>query len=280
MSTEHQLLVGLLKKLKSDTLVLPTLPEVAIRVQEVVGQADSSLKDVAEVIGQDAAISARLIKVANSALYSRGVKAENINNAVSRIGLVQIKSIVTSIAMEQLFISTNEMVWEVMDEVWTTSIEVTSAACAMLQVYKAKHPQSPLNYDTLTLAGLVHNIGALPVLTEAESHPELFTSVEQLRVLVRKLQGPIGRAVLNTWDFAPEVTEVVERWADLHYLPETVTYLDFIRAAAFYVGELRAGAELEERLDVFAVKGLPVTPEELADEQFIEQYHSIKASYH
>lgn len=280
MSTEHQLLVGLLKKLKSDTLVLPTLPEVAIRVQEVVSQADSSLKDVSEVIGQDAAISARLIKVANSALYSRGVKAENINNAVTRIGLTQIKSIVTSIAMEQLFISTNEMVWEVMDEVWTTSIEVTSAACAMLQMYKVKHPQAPLNYDTLTLAGLVHNIGALPVLTEAESHPELFTSVEQLRVLVRKLQGPIGRAVLNTWEFAPEVTEVVERWADLHYLPETVTYLDFIRAAAFYVGELRAGAELEERLDVFAVKGLPVTPEELADEQFIEQYHSIKASYH
>lgn len=280
MSTEHQLLVGLLKKLKSDTLVLPTLPEVAIRVQEVVGQSNSGLKDVAEVIGQDAAISARLIKVANSALYSRGVKAENINNAVTRIGLTQIKSIVTSIAMEQLFISTNEMVWEVMDEVWTTSIEVTSAACAMLQMYKKQHPKSPLNYDTLTLAGLVHNIGALPVLTEAESHPELFSSVEQLRALVRKLQGPIGRAVLNSWDFAPDVTEVVERWADLHYLPEGVTYLDFIRAAAFYVGELRAGNELEQRLDVFANKGLPVTPDELADEQFLEQYHSIKASYH
>ncbi|KFZ39278.1 histidine kinase [Shewanella mangrovi] len=280
MSTEHLLLVGLLKKLKSDTLVLPTLPEVAIRVQEVVGQPNSSLKQVAEVIGQDAAISARLIKVANSALYSRGIKAENINNAVSRIGLTQIKSIVTSIAMEQLFISTNEMVWEVMDEVWTTSIEVTSAACSMLLMYKKQHPQTPLNYDTLTLAGLVHNIGALPVLTEAESHPELFNSVGQLRALVRKLQGPIGRAVLNSWDFAPEVTEVVERWADLHYLPENVTYLDFIRAAAFYVGELRAGAELEQRLDVFAEKGLPVTPDDLASEAFLEQFHSIKASYH
>ncbi|QSX32836.1 HDOD domain-containing protein [Shewanella avicenniae] len=280
MSTEHLLLVGLLKKLKSDTLVLPTLPEVAIRVQEVVAKPESSLKQVAEMIGQDAAISARLIKIANSAMYSRGIKAENINNAVSRIGLTQIKSIVTSVAMEQLFISTNEMVWEVMDEVWTTSIEVTAAACAMLLMYKKQHKQSPLNYDTLTLAGLVHNIGALPVLTEAESHPELFTSVGQLRALVRKLQGPIGRAVLNSWDFAPEVTEVVERWADLHYLPENVTYLDFIRAAAFYVGELRAGTELEQRLDVYVSKGLPVTPDDLASEEFLDHYHSIKASYH
>ncbi|MGS0729536.1 HDOD domain-containing protein, partial [Shewanella sp. 0m-11] len=164
MSTEHQVLVGLLKKLKSDSLVLPTLPEVAMRVQEVVGQEDVSLKDVASIIGQDAAISARVIRIANSAMYSRGVPADNVNAAINRIGLMQIKSIVTSVAMEQLFISTNQMVWEVMDEVWSSSIDVTAAACAMLQSYNANHPGSKLNIDTMTLAGLVHNIGALPVL--------------------------------------------------------------------------------------------------------------------
>ncbi|MGI2168713.1 HDOD domain-containing protein [Shewanella sp. MF05960] len=279
MSTEHQLLVGLLKKLKDDALVLPTLPEVAMRVQEVVARKDSSLKQVGDVIGQDAAISARIIKVANSALYSRGNKAENISAAVNRIGLVQIKSITTSVAMEQLFISTNEMVWEVMDEVWKTSIEVTASSCAMLEIYNKRNPGKKLDRDTLTLAGLVHNIGALPVLTEAEVHPELFSKIDQLRSLVRKMQGPIGRAVLKTWDFAPEVMEVVERWADLHYMPEKVTYLDFIRSAAFYTGELRAGEELDERLGVFADRGLPVTPEDLASDEFIDMYHSIKQSY-
>ncbi|WP_198780736.1 MULTISPECIES: HDOD domain-containing protein [Shewanella] len=279
MSTEHLLLVGLLKKLKDDALVLPTLPEVAMRVQEVVGRSDASLKQVAEVIGQDAAISARIIKVANSALYSRGIPAESISSAVSRIGLIQIKSIATSVAMEQLFISTNEMVWEVMDEVWRTSIDVTAAACAMLQMYNKRRPGSGLNFDTLTLAGLVHNIGALPVLTEAEAHPELFTSIDQLRSLVRKMQGPLGRAVLKSWDFAPEVMEVVERWADLPYLPEHVTYLDFIRAAAFYSGELRAGTELEQRLDVFVARGLPVSAGDLASDEFMDKFHSIRESY-
>ncbi|MGL5048474.1 MAG: HDOD domain-containing protein [Shewanella sp.] len=279
MSTEHLLLVSLLKKLKDDALVLPTLPEVAMRVQEVVGRADASLKQVAEVIGQDAAISARIIKVANSALYSRGVPAESINSAVSRIGLIQIKSIATSVAMEQLFISTNEMVWEVMDEVWRTSIDVTAASCAMLQMYNKRHSSSRLNFDTLTLAGLVHNIGALPVLTEAEAHPHLFTSIDQLRVLVRKMQGPLGRAVLKSWDFSTEVMEVVERWADLPYLPDHVTYLDFIRAAAFYTGELRAGTELEQRLGVFVARGLPVTTDDLASDEFMDKFHSIKESY-
>jgi len=279
MSREHQLLVGLLKKLKDDALVLPTLPEVAMRVQEVMSCQDSSLKQVANIIGQDAAISARIIKVANSALYSRGNKAENINAAVNRIGLVQIKSITTSVAMEQLFISTNEMVWEVMDEVWKTSIEVTASSGAMLEMYNKRHPTKKLDRDTLTLAALVHNIGALPVLTEAENHPEMFSRIDDLRSLVRKMQGPIGRAVLKTWDFAPEVMEVVERWADLHYMSNTVTYLDFIRSAAFYTGELRASENLGERLGVFASRGLPVTPDDLASDEFIEMYHSIKQSY-
>lgn len=279
MTTEHQLLVGLLKKLKDDALVLPTLPEVAMRVQEVVAQPDSSLKQVGDIIGQDAAISARIIKVANSALYSRGNKAENISAAVNRIGLIQIKSIVTSVALEQLFISTNEMVWEVMDEVWQTSIEVTASSGAMLAIYNKRNPTKKLDPETLTLAGLVHNIGALPVLSEAESKPDAFTSIEQLRGLVRKMQGPIGRAILKTWDFAPEVMEVVERWADLHYMPENVTYLDFIRSAAYYTGELRAGVELEQRLAIFATRGLPVTPEDLESDEFLEVYHSIKQSY-
>ncbi|MBR9726500.1 HDOD domain-containing protein [Shewanella intestini] len=279
MSTEHQLLVGLLKKLKNDALVLPTLPEVAMRVQEVVASPNTSLKQVGDVIGQDAAISARIIKVANSVLYCRGAKAENISAAVNRIGLVQIKSITTSVAMEQLFISTNEMVWEVMDEVWKTSIEVTAAASAILEMYNKRNPMQKLDRETLTLAGLIHNIGALPVLSEAETHPEMFTSIDQLRGLVRKMQSPIGRAVLKSWDFAPEVTEVVERWADLHYVSDQVTYLDFIRSAAFYTGELRAGGDLEDRLSVLAERGLPVTPEDLASEEFLDTYHSIKQSY-
>ncbi|MCL1036202.1 HDOD domain-containing protein [Shewanella submarina] len=280
MSVEQQILVGLLRKLKNDTLVLPTLPEAAMQVQEIAGRPDASLKQVAEIIGHDASMSARLIKVANSVMYSRGAKrADNINVAVNRIGLDQIRKIATSIAMEQLFVSTNEMVWEVMDEVWLTSIEVTAAAGAMLQLYQMRHGKGELDMETLGLAGLVHNIGALPVLTEAESHPELFIDVDQLRAIVRKLQGPLGGAVLKSWDFSASVMEVVDRWADLHYLPKRVGYIDFIRAAAFYTGELRAGDAFAERMNVFVERGLPVSPEELESDTFQDLYHSIKHSY-
>lgn len=117
------------------------------------------------------------------------------------------------------------------------------------------------------------------MLTEAEAQPHLFTSIDQLRALVRKMQGPLGRAVLKSWDFSSEVMEVVERWADLPYLPDHVTYLDFIRAAAFYTGELRAGTELEQRLGVFVARGLPVTTDDLASDEFMDKFHSIRESY-
>ncbi|MGL4474406.1 MAG: HDOD domain-containing protein [Shewanella sp.] len=279
MSIEQQLLVRLLRKLKDDTLVLPTLPEVAMRVQEVTARSDSSLKQVAEVIGQDAAISARLIKIANSALYSRGLAVDNINGAVNRIGLQQIRAIATSIAMEQLFISTNEMVWEVMDEVWQTSINVTAASCAILHRYQSKHGKQGFNVDTMTLAGLVHNIGALPILTEAEADPELFDDIDKLRQVVKKLQGPIGRSVLSSWEFSEEVMEVVSRWSDLSYNSSTISYIDFIRAGAFYTGELRAGEQFKQRMDAYVERGLPVSEEELQDESFVQLYESIKQSY-
>jgi glutamine synthetase len=37
--------------------------------------------------------------------------------------------------------------------------------------------------------------------------------------------------------------------------------------------------ELEQRLDIFATRGLPVTPEDLESDEFLEVYHSIKQSY-
>ncbi|BDM65444.1 signal transduction superfamily protein with modified HD-GYP domain [Shewanella sp. NFH-SH190041] len=281
MAEIQQMLVSLLRRLKDDSLVLPTLPEVAMQVQDIAGRPEAGLRDVAGIIGQDAAMSARLIKVANSALYGRGTAVDNVSAAVNRIGLVQIRSIATSIAMEQLFISTNEMVWQVMDEVWQSSVDVTAAALALLQCCREQDAIpagiTGLSSETLALSGLVHNIGALPVLTEAEANPELFTAIETLRATVRRVQGPLGGAVLKSWEFSPNVITVVERFADPAYLPSQVSYLDFIRAAALFTGELRPSAAL--RLDTFARRGLPVAAEQLTDDTFLERYQSIRQSY-
>ena len=55
-----------------DKLVLPTMPELALRVREVADDHNASIKQLAAVIGTDAALTARIIKVSNSAFYQIG----------------------------------------------------------------------------------------------------------------------------------------------------------------------------------------------------------------
>lgn len=58
---ENKFCVALLEDLEKDKLILPTLPEIALQIQEVVADEEANLNHVAEIIGQDPAISARLI---------------------------------------------------------------------------------------------------------------------------------------------------------------------------------------------------------------------------
>ncbi len=59
-------IIGLIK---TDQLVLPTLPEVALRVRDVAEDPESSLGDIEKVISSDAALCARIVKVANSPIF-------------------------------------------------------------------------------------------------------------------------------------------------------------------------------------------------------------------
>jgi len=109
MGTENALYTILVEKIKNGSLVLPTLPEVALKVRRSADDPEINLNKMSDIIAQDAALSLGMLKVANSALLGRSVKVETVNQAVTRIGLRQIKSIATAMAIEQVFISKNEI---------------------------------------------------------------------------------------------------------------------------------------------------------------------------
>ena len=93
MSAQQQLIQILEQKIQQDKLLLPTLPDVALKVRQRSAEADISLLDMADVIAQDPALAARMIKVANSAFMGRSIKVNTLNQAVTRIGLSQIRNI-------------------------------------------------------------------------------------------------------------------------------------------------------------------------------------------
>lgn len=278
MSThENALLAILLDQIKNDKLVLPTLPEIALRVKEAVDHPEASLHSIAEVISKDPALTARMIKIANSAYYARAVKASNVTQAVNRIGLAAIKNIAISMAMEQLFICQNDVVFDYFDRTWNQSVAVASAATALLTSYRQRLPNSPIEADTLTLMGLIHNIGVLPILAEAEKHDGTFANATFLDGAISKLSKHIGVAIIRTWEFDKDYAVVVAKWDQFDYLPEAVSYLDFIRLGALHAGLLEA--QRDQLLERAVAKRLIGSLDEFSSEPFLERFEQIRDSF-
>ena len=77
----------ILDAVTNDDLLLPTMPEVALRLREVANDPEVDAHAIAGVIGSDAALSARIIKVANSPLIRGLQTVEDLQMAVSRMGI-------------------------------------------------------------------------------------------------------------------------------------------------------------------------------------------------
>lgn len=274
MSTQNALLTILVEKIKNDTLVLPTLPAVALKVRKAADDPDINLNDMGDVIGQDPSLSARMIKIANSAYMGRAVKVTSISQAVTRIGLRQIKNIATALAMEQLFVSKNELVGEYMKREWNNTIDVVANAMATLQLYVARTKNREMTIDTMTLTALVHNIGVLPILTEAERHEEVFASPTFLDDAIDKLAPRIGGSIMQSWGFGENFVTVAERWHDLAYIPEKLSYVDFVRVGAALAGQINN--QKDAILNLAVQRGVVEDVNSLLSDEFAEMRSAAK----
>ena len=72
-------------KIKNDQLVLPTLPEIALQVQEIAEDAATTIPQLTKIIAQDPAMTARIIKVTNSPLIRTSSPVTDLNTAISRL---------------------------------------------------------------------------------------------------------------------------------------------------------------------------------------------------
>lgn len=279
MSTENALLTILVEKIGNDTMTLPTLPEVAVKIRRVADDPKVNLNKMGDVIANDPALSARMMRVANSPMVARQIKVETINQAVTRIGLRQIKNIATAMAMEQLFVSKNTLIKNYLDTAWQKAVEISTVAIALMQAYLQENKHSSLNVDTITLAALVHNIGVLPILTEAERHEDVFANPKFLSQAIQKLAGRIGGIIMKTWEFTPEFAEVAEKWSDFKYEPKEVSYVDFVRIGAIHSGVLTKVEKKDQLMRHYVAKGILSSHDFLEKPEFLEVLDEVKTAF-
>lgn len=210
MSEQDVFYTNILDDLESGTLVLPTLPEVALQVREVVDDPNATAAQLADIIVTDAALSARLLKVANSALYRGRVPIESVQMAVSRLGLSMVRNLVTSLVMEQMFQATNNRLDKRLRELWEHTTKVAAAS----QVLASKLPG--IKTDEAMLAGLIHAIGILPILMKADEDGDLIRDSQRLDQIIDNIYPKLGAKILKNWEFSPELIEVAAEHKNLN----------------------------------------------------------------
>ncbi|MDP5039326.1 MAG: histidine kinase, partial [Paraglaciecola sp.] len=145
---------------------------------------------------------------------------------------------------------------------------------AVLQVHTKATKNRALNLDSMMLAALVANIGALPVLTEAERHAEVFANPTFLDVSINRLSGKIGEGIMKAWGFEPEFIQVAKSWQDLSVQTETISYLDLIRLGAVLAGKFDSGES--ELFEAAVAKKIVPNVSLLLSDEFKEYRDSAK----
>lgn len=253
----EQIRADLLQAIENDAVVLPTLPEVALEIREAASDPDVNIAMLATIIENDSSIAARILRVANSSLL-RGLQPINdVKGAIGRIGLGYTSTLVTTLAMQQIFLSTKESLNQRMRSIWVQSTDVAAIS------YTLAKSQLHLKPELATLAGIIHQIGALPILSYAVGRGFLRDHPELLDQTLLELSPEVGRRILEVWGFAQELIVVPEGCADFSRDIEKADYADIVTVARLqtYVGTQHLLAEVDwADVTAFARLGLPVTP--------------------
>lgn len=194
---------------KAGRLVLPSLPEIVVRVRQAVNNDDVNLGDIVKLIQLDPSLTARLAQIANSPFYRTRQPVDNCLQAVNRLGLKTTRDLVTCLVLNNMFNAENKLLHSKVQKLWQHSCHVAAIASTIAKITPNLHE------DTALLAGLLHDIGVLPILHYAAEFPEVIESEEKLNFVIQELRASLGKKILEEWNFDSALADVsaeAENW--------------------------------------------------------------------
>jgi HD-like signal output (HDOD) protein len=202
---------ALASELSRGKVDLPSFPDIALRVRKVLADEEVSQEQVVRVVGSEPALAARLMQIANSAaLNFTGKPIQDLRTAINRMGHNMVRSAAIAFAMSQLKkVDSLKGLEKPLDDLWKSSAAVAAMSHAVAKRY------SKVNPDTGMLAGLLHGIGKLYILTRSSKHPALFADQATYNQIVRDWHSPVAKALLENWDMAEEIVNAVHDYEDV-----------------------------------------------------------------
>mgnify|MGYP000423373487 CR=1 FL=1 len=203
--------------LVSGVVRLVSLPEVCIRVNEMMDEASTSASDIGKVISQDTGLTARLLKIVNSAFYGFPSKIETVTRAVTVIGLRELRGLVLAASAIETFSKIPNDILN-MVQFWRHSVYCGVVAQLLADRCHVLHS------ERLIVAGLLHDIGKLILCHRLPN--EMATVVERCKAeerpdyeIEQEVFGfdhtEVGGELLKVWQMPKTLEEAVRH----HHLP-------------------------------------------------------------
>jgi putative nucleotidyltransferase with HDIG domain len=211
-----------LRQLIMTTRDLPAMPHVASKVLELSSDPNTSALKLQQVISDDQAMAARILKIANSAMYACSRKIKTLTEAIVMLGFNSIRSLVVTSAARNLYTSNGVRMGLKERLLWEHSIGVACASRLLVQ------NDSPHLAEEAFLAGLMHDIGKLVLNQQAaERFDEIVQTVynensrfaQTERALLGFDHAEVGALLVNKWKLSPMLELIIAT----HHRPETFT---------------------------------------------------------
>lgn len=206
----------LLKRIENNTLVLPTLPQTALQVQELLTGDTPDLKKIGKILQQDPVLSLQILQLANSSMYGGIRKFEDISQAVLHLGLKNVQQVLYAATAYKMFTTRNKRISIVLKKIWDHCVAV-----AFLSRRITRH-LNILADESAFLAGLLHDIGKPIVIThllDAEEHAKKqgkgqWLTETQWLAIVEDINRPVSIAIVDKWQVPETVVEAVHNCVD------------------------------------------------------------------
>jgi putative nucleotidyltransferase with HDIG domain len=200
-----------LKRIGTDTLVIPTIPSVAGKAQEILREGESGMKRASDLIEQEPFLAARALRLAGSQ-GGAAAKRVTLSDALNRLGPRGIRQLLSEATSQKVHVSRDPEIAVAMRKTWEHAVAVGTLARDVLAL--SGQPDSEAAY----LAGLLHDVGkpvVASLLAEAERQmTELYQrswipSAEWIEV-IGKTHRAVGLALAEKWQFPEQVVRCMQ----------------------------------------------------------------------
>ena len=193
----------LLARAHSETLAFPTNVNTALRLQQELGNPDCHAADIHRLLLSEPGLSARAVSLANSVMFAHGhtPTVTSVRAAVERLGYRNLLSLATAAVIRQMNTGIKDQALRAKaSQLWAHSVHVATLAHEIARTITHVDP------DTALFAGIVHEVGGLYLLAEADKTPGLYQQLETQMAPVLEI---VGRALMRQLIVPNQVADAV-----------------------------------------------------------------------